>query len=90
MTDRVVSVRIPAPLVLGLKKRIEKEHFKDLSELVRTIVRRRFLGFQLPAAQAAPSVPSVPPGAATAREFGALGKEQLISELEKLIAMLRK
>lgn len=81
MTDRVVSVRIPAPLVLGLKKRIEKEHFKDLSELVRTIVRRKFVGSQLPAAQAATAAP---------KEFGALAKEQLISELEKLIAMLRK
>jgi len=46
VTDRVVSVRIPTTLVLELKERIQHEHFKDLSELVRTIVRKRFLGSQ--------------------------------------------
>jgi len=46
MADDIVSIRIPSSLVSELRKTVEKEHFKDLSELIRTVVRKRFLESQ--------------------------------------------
>ena len=75
MTDRIVSLRIPSSLILELKKRVDRDHFKDVSELVRTIIRRR--SRQLEGKQAQP-------------EFGGITKEQMIKELERLIERLRE
>ncbi len=46
MAEQIVSIRIPSSLVAELKKTVDKEHFKDLSELVRTAVRKKFLDSQ--------------------------------------------
>ena len=46
MKDIIVSVRVPTPLVRELKKTVLQEHYKDTSELVRTIVRKRWLEHQ--------------------------------------------
>jgi Arc/MetJ-type ribon-helix-helix transcriptional regulator len=42
----IVSVRMPAGLLEELKERQAAEHFLDLSELVRRVVRKRWLGSQ--------------------------------------------
>lgn len=41
MTDTVVSVRMPSSLVRELKILVTKNHFKDLSEEIRSIVRNK-------------------------------------------------
>jgi Arc/MetJ-type ribon-helix-helix transcriptional regulator len=48
VTDVLVSLRIPAVLLDELKELQEKEHFMDLSELVRRVVRKRWLGSKDP------------------------------------------
>lgn len=48
MTDVVVSIRMPSSLVQELKKLAEKNHFKDLSEEIRSIVRTKCLKYAQP------------------------------------------
>lgn len=43
MNDTVVSIRIPHSLLLELKFLSEKKHFLDISEEVRSIVRKKWL-----------------------------------------------
>jgi Arc/MetJ-type ribon-helix-helix transcriptional regulator len=76
LSDIIVSVRVPTPLVLELRKSIQKEHFKDISELVRTIVRRKWLEHQ---------------GLTRPRpKYGELSRQELIAELQKIVERLRK
>jgi metal-responsive CopG/Arc/MetJ family transcriptional regulator len=76
VSDIIVSVRIPTALVLELKKRIGKEHFKDTSELVRTIVRKKWLEYQ------GLTKPKT--------SYGDLSRDELITELQKLVERLRR
>lgn len=46
MNDIIVSVRMPKSLVRELKAR--QKHFLDLSEEVRSIVRKKWLQYQKP------------------------------------------
>jgi len=48
MNDIMVSIRIPESLLLELKAYVEKEHFMDMSEAVRNIVRKKWLYFDQP------------------------------------------
>jgi Arc/MetJ-type ribon-helix-helix transcriptional regulator len=48
MTNTIVSVRIPKSLVKELRKVSEKDHFMDLSEAVRSIVRAKWLSAKDP------------------------------------------
>lgn len=48
MTDTVVSVRMPSSLVRELKELAERNHFKDLSEEIRSIVRSKCLNYAKP------------------------------------------
>jgi Arc/MetJ-type ribon-helix-helix transcriptional regulator len=72
VTDSIVSIRIPKSIVLELKERVDLGRFKDISELVRAIVRKRFV---------APL---------EKKEFGTIGRDQLVEELERLLEMLKK
>jgi len=40
MTDHLVSVRLPSSLVHALRKIAEDEHYLDLSECIRSIIRK--------------------------------------------------
>jgi Arc/MetJ-type ribon-helix-helix transcriptional regulator len=42
MPDSLVSIRLPSSLVEELKSVVEKDHFMDVSEAVRTILREQF------------------------------------------------
>ena len=42
MSDAIVSVRMPKSLLHELKSLSEKEHFLDVSEEVRSIVRKKW------------------------------------------------
>lgn len=48
MTNTIVSVRIPESMMRELKERIKKDHYLDLSEGVRSIVRRKWLEWKDP------------------------------------------
>jgi len=48
LNDVLVSVRMPAPLLLKLKKLAEKDHFMDVSEEIRSITRRNWFKFTHP------------------------------------------
>ena len=43
MNDVIVSIRIPNSLLLELRALSEKKHFLDVSEGVRSIVRKKWL-----------------------------------------------
>ena len=42
MSDAIVSIRMPKSLLIELKHLSEKEHFLDVSEEVRSIVRKKW------------------------------------------------
>jgi Arc/MetJ-type ribon-helix-helix transcriptional regulator len=44
----MVSIRMPKSLVLEIKKLVDKHHFLDLSEMVRSIVRQRWMEYTKP------------------------------------------
>ncbi len=48
MADVVIAVRVPRSLVAELKERTESGHYADLSEQVRSIVRRGCLKYTNP------------------------------------------
>jgi Arc/MetJ-type ribon-helix-helix transcriptional regulator len=43
MGERVITLKLPASLVHSLKERTHKDHYLDLSEQVRSIVRQACL-----------------------------------------------
>lgn len=43
--ETMISIRLPSSLIKELKNIVEKDHYKDLSELIRYVVRKRSLGF---------------------------------------------
>ena len=48
MTEIMVSVRMPKSMLLELKDLAKKEHFLDLSEEIRSIVRKRWIQYTNP------------------------------------------
>ncbi|MBN1502342.1 ribbon-helix-helix protein, CopG family [Candidatus Woesearchaeota archaeon] len=48
MTDKIISVRMPVSLVDELKSLAEKNHFLDVSEAIRSLIRYKWLEFQDP------------------------------------------
>ena len=50
MTEDIVSFRINAELIKELKEIVKDGHYLDLSELIRTIVRKRFMLERYPVA----------------------------------------
>lgn len=43
MGERVVTLKLPASLVRSLRERTHKDHYLDLSEQIRSIVRQAVL-----------------------------------------------
>ena len=43
MTDVMVSIRMPKTMFLELKELAKKQHFLDLSEQIRSIVRKKWI-----------------------------------------------
>lgn len=41
MTDKLVSIRMPKGLIEELKALVEKNHYLDLSEELRSVIRRQ-------------------------------------------------
>jgi len=43
ITDKIVSVRMPKALVIELKEVASKNHYLDVSETIRSLLRKRWL-----------------------------------------------
>lgn len=48
LTDIIVSVRLPKSLLKELKILVKEQHFLDLSEQVRSIVRKKWMEYTKP------------------------------------------
>jgi Arc/MetJ-type ribon-helix-helix transcriptional regulator len=48
MNDIMVSIRMPQSLLLELKELVKKQHFLDLSEQIRSIVRKKWIQYSQP------------------------------------------
>lgn len=48
MSDQVVSVRMPVSLVEELKELAEKNHYMDVSEELRSVLREKWLSHKDP------------------------------------------
>ena len=48
MADAVIAVRVPRTLIVELKERTVRDHYGDLSEQVRSIVRKACLRYNNP------------------------------------------
>ncbi|MBR9699505.1 hypothetical protein GOV09_03565 [Candidatus Woesearchaeota archaeon] len=46
--NAIVSIRVPSSLAKNLKEIVQKDHFLDVSETVRSIVRKRWLEWKDP------------------------------------------
>ncbi len=89
MKDTIVSIRIPKSLVTELKEITEKKHFLDLSELIRTIIRKKCDEY------AEPYKHEVRKMRDTLEESlyqhkATKDKEKLVEELQRIIEELRK
>jgi metal-responsive CopG/Arc/MetJ family transcriptional regulator len=50
LTETLVSFRIDAALIHELEEIAESKHYMDLSELIRAIIRKRYLSAKFPVA----------------------------------------
>ncbi|MEM4397528.1 MAG: ribbon-helix-helix domain-containing protein [Candidatus Woesearchaeota archaeon] len=48
MPDKIISVRMPKSLINELKDLAEKNHYLDVSEQVRSLLRQKYLEHQDP------------------------------------------
>ncbi len=76
MTDTVVSVRMPSTLVRELRILADKNHYMDLSEEIRSVVRTKCID----------STQS--PDSKIAKLKQKQSNQQMIEELKKLIGRL--
>ncbi|MBC8495338.1 hypothetical protein H8D36_04245 [archaeon] len=89
MTDTVVSVRMPTSLVKELKQLAVVNHFKDLSEEIRSVVRAKCIEY---------TEPSYTPELQKLREDLSIQldikkkqahKQQLMQDLQKVMEQLK-
>jgi dihydroneopterin aldolase len=76
MTDTVVSVRMPSTLVRELRILADKNHYMDLSEEIRSVVRSKCFSFTEPVTSK------------IAKLKQEQTNQQMIEELKKLIGRL--
>ncbi len=50
MKSTIVSIRIPESLSKELQERVSEDHYLDLSEAVRSVVRKRWMEWKDPSA----------------------------------------
>ncbi len=79
--DAIVTVRMPASLVAALKERLAEDHYADLSEQVRSIVRKGCLRY----VRLLPGAPQ-PPDASAPAASREEQVERLLGDLRKLLA----
>jgi len=88
MNGKVVSIRMPTSLVNELRLVAEQNHFKDISEAVRSVVRSRCLQFSNPFQQELHKFRQKLEQEFVARQDVAK-KETLILELQRIVEELK-
>ena len=48
MSDKIVSVRMPSTLVKELKVLVEHNHYLDVSEQIRSVLRNKMMDYRYP------------------------------------------
>jgi len=71
MADKLVSIRMPNPLITELKSLVKKNHYLDLSEELRSIIRQRARTYLNPREQP--------------KQNAKLRKQELLRELKSLL-----
>ena len=80
MSERVISIKMPASLVQQLKKLTATHHYIDLSEQLRSVVRQKCLKYSQQDANAA-----LQDIEQQIKENNAERKEQILKELQRLL-----
>lgn len=88
MTDIVVSVRMPSSLVRELKILVTKNHFKDLSEEIRSIVRNKCFEFKPSPSSEIKQIQELIVEKLSLKEE-TQSKQRLISNLKKMLQELQ-
>jgi metal-responsive CopG/Arc/MetJ family transcriptional regulator len=89
LTDVLVSVRMPSTLVNELRALAEKNHFMDLSEEIRSIVRQKCLEHASPYNLQLKKIVKDIEEEVTKKE-NVQTKKELISNLKNLLEELQK
>ncbi|MFH1770565.1 MAG: hypothetical protein ABH828_03335 [archaeon] len=84
MTDIVVSVRMPSSLVRELKILADSNHFKDLSEEIRSVVREQCMKYGSPYI---PEIQKLREELVEKKESDS--KQHLIAEMKKILDELK-
>jgi Arc/MetJ-type ribon-helix-helix transcriptional regulator len=85
MADVVIAVRVPRTLVAELKERTEQDHFADLSEQLRSIIRRGCLKYTNPVTHEIKELKEQLKEELR-KETGELKTEELLAALKDLLA----
>jgi len=86
MKDAVVSVRIPSSLVVELKTLAKENHYVDLSEQIREIIRQKIMQFE----SEEQSKSSISDKKESSKKTTPKDKEVLLLQLQSLIDELKK
>jgi len=79
MSNTMISVRIPEDLLKEFKEIADKDHYMDLSEAVRSIIRKNWLQQKDPASYQLKQLRKD-----IADNVAKKGQEELIEELKKI------
>ncbi len=85
MTNFMISVRIPVSLIEELRQAAKKDHFLDLSEAVRSIIRNNWIKHKDPMAYQLKQL-----RAEITENVSKKNQDELISELKKIRDSLLK
>ena len=89
MKDTIVSIRLPRALVLELKEIAEKNHYLDLSEQIRTIIRKKCEEYTEPYKHEVQKMrEQLEDNIKKSKEMK--DRDKLIEELQKIITELRE
>lgn len=89
MKDTVISVRMPKTLVKELRTLVETNHYLDLSEQIREVIRIKCLQYTKPYQYELRKMREDLEQSITASKE-AKEKEKLVLELQKIIQELKK
>jgi Arc/MetJ-type ribon-helix-helix transcriptional regulator len=89
LANSIVSIRLPKPLIEELNRLKEKEHFLDVSELIRSVVRKKWLEHSEPEAFQVKKLREEVTGLMKDRKKK-FEDQELIEEFERLKQMIRE
>jgi Arc/MetJ-type ribon-helix-helix transcriptional regulator len=84
MVDSIVSVRMPSSLVQRLKELSKENHFMDLSEELRSVIKNKIQSYQLKIGKVEEEKPKT-----TGFKSENIVKEELVKRLKNMIKELK-